>query len=52
VGLKETSDQWVQYLNEDGRLSSDVHLEPVLNRIMRLDISLFTDGSLMREDEG
>jgi hypothetical protein len=51
VGLKETSDQWVQYLNENGCLSSDVHLEPILNRFMRLDISLFTDNSLMREDK-
>jgi len=51
VGLKETSDQWVQYLSENGSLSSDVHLEPVLNRIMKLDISLLTDGSLMRQDE-
>jgi hypothetical protein len=47
VGVKETSDQWVQYLNENGSLASDVHLEPVLNRIMRLDISLLTDISLM-----
>jgi len=51
VGLRETSDQWVQCLSENGSLSSDVHLEPVLNRIMRLDIGLLTDGSLMREDE-
>lgn len=51
VGLRETSDQWVQYLNENGSLSSDVHLEPVLNQIMKLDIGLLTDGSLMREDE-
>jgi len=51
VGLKETSDQWVQYLNENGHLSSDVNLEPILNRFMRLDISLFTDNSLMREDK-
>ena len=51
VGLKETSDQWVRHLSENGSLSSDVHLEPVLNRIMRLNYSLLTDGSLMRVDE-
>jgi len=32
VGLRETSDQWVRYLNENGSLSSDVYLESVLNR--------------------
>ena len=32
VGLRETSDQWVRYLNENGSLSSDVHLESVLSR--------------------
>jgi len=32
VGLKETSDQWVRYLSENGSLSSDVQLESVLNR--------------------
>ena len=32
VGLKETSDQWVRYLNENGSLSSDVHVESILSR--------------------
>jgi len=32
VGLKETSDQWMRYLGEDGSLSSDVRLESVLSR--------------------
>ena len=32
VGLKETSDQWVQYLNENGSLFSDVQVESVLGR--------------------
>jgi hypothetical protein len=32
VGLKETSDQWVRYLCENGSLSSDVNLESVLSR--------------------
>jgi hypothetical protein len=32
VGLKETSDQWVRYLCENGSLSSDVDLESVLSR--------------------
>lgn len=31
VGLKETSDQWVRQLGENGNLSSTVHLESVLN---------------------
>jgi len=30
VGLKETSNQWIRHLNENGSLSSDVHLESVL----------------------
>jgi len=30
VGLKETSNQWILHLNENGSLSSDVHLESVL----------------------
>lgn len=51
VGLKETSDQWVQYLNENGHLFSDVHLKPILNQFMDLDLSLFTDNSLMRKDK-
>ena len=37
VGLKETSDQWIQHLGEDGSLSSDVHLESVLNHIVKFD---------------
>jgi len=32
VGLKETSDQWMRYLGEDGSLSSDIRLESVLSR--------------------
>ncbi|MDH5771432.1 MAG: hypothetical protein OEZ25_09125, partial [Candidatus Bathyarchaeota archaeon] len=32
VGLKETSDQWIRHLGEDGSLSSDVRLESVLSR--------------------
>jgi len=32
VGLKETSDQWVRYLSENGSLSSDVQVECVLSR--------------------
>ena len=37
VGLKATSDQWMRHLGEDGSLSSDVHLEPVLNHIVKFD---------------
>ena len=32
LGLKETSDQWMRYLSENGSLSSDVNLESVLRR--------------------
>jgi hypothetical protein len=32
VGLKETSDQWVHYLNEKGCLFSDVQIESILSR--------------------
>jgi len=32
VGLKETSDQWIRYLRENGSLSSDVPVESVLSR--------------------
>ena len=30
IGLKETSNEWIQYLSENGSLSSDVHLESIL----------------------
>jgi hypothetical protein len=45
VGLKETSEQWIRHLGEDGSLSSDVHLESVLNQIVRLDASFSKDVS-------
>jgi len=32
VGLKETSNQWIEYLSENRSLSSDVHLESALSR--------------------
>jgi hypothetical protein len=32
VGLKETSDQWVQYLNEQRSLASVVQMKSVLSR--------------------
>jgi hypothetical protein len=38
VGLKETSDQWVRYLNESGSLSSDVHLEPLLSQNYKIEL--------------
>jgi len=34
VGLKETSDQWIRRLGEDGSLSSDVPLQSVLNHFL------------------
>jgi hypothetical protein len=37
VGLKETSDQWMRHLVEDGSLSSDVRLESVLNHVVNLN---------------
>ena len=50
VGLKETSDQWIRHLCEDGSLSSDAHLESVLNQNVRLDASFSKDiSSLYRE---
>jgi hypothetical protein len=47
VGLKETSDQWMRYLGEDGSLSSDVRLESVLNQIVRLDAVFWKDVSAL-----
>ena len=32
VGLKETSDQWIRYLSENGSLSSNLHFESILSR--------------------
>jgi len=40
VGLKETSDQWMRYLSEDGNLSSVVHLKSTLNQVMGFDLDL------------
>jgi len=37
VGLKETSDQWIEHLGEDRSLSSDVHLESVLSHVLSLN---------------
>jgi hypothetical protein len=45
VGLKETSNQWIRHLRDDGSLSSDVHLESVLNQNVRLDVSFSKDVS-------
>jgi hypothetical protein len=45
VGLKETSDQWIRRLGEDGSLSSDVHLESVLNQNVKLDAVFWKDVS-------
>jgi hypothetical protein len=32
VGLRNTSSQWLQYLSENGSLSSDVHLRAITNQ--------------------
>jgi hypothetical protein len=45
VGLKETSDQWIRHLGDDGSLSSDVHLESVLNQNVKLDAVFWKDVS-------
>jgi hypothetical protein len=45
VGLKETSEQWMRYLGEDGSLSSDVHLESVLNQNAKLNQVFWKDVS-------
>lgn len=37
IGLKETSDQWMQHLNEKGSLKTDVRLESVLTEFEKLD---------------
>jgi hypothetical protein len=37
IGLKETSDQWMQYLSEKGSLETDVCLESVLTEFEKLD---------------
>jgi hypothetical protein len=37
IGLKETSDQWIQHLNEKGSLKTDVCLESVLTEFEKLD---------------
>ena len=50
VGLRETSDQWVRYLSENGSLSSDVNLESVLDQVMRLDRDLLMKASFMHGD--
>jgi hypothetical protein len=33
VGLKETNNQWIRYLNENGSLSSDIHLDSMSHQI-------------------
>lgn len=37
IGLKNTSDQWLQYLIENGDLSSDVHLKAETNQYAMLE---------------
>jgi hypothetical protein len=37
IGLKETSNQWLQYLSENGSLSSDVHLRAIMNQNVKSD---------------
>jgi len=41
VGLKETSDQWIEYLTKNGELSSSVHIKGVLNDLMIFDTDFF-----------
>ena len=42
TGLKETSDQWIEYLKRNGDLSSNVHLKGVLNDLMVFDTDFFS----------
>jgi hypothetical protein len=37
VGLRNTSSQWLQYLSENGSLSSDVHLRAITNQNVKSD---------------
>ncbi|MDH5771130.1 MAG: hypothetical protein OEZ25_07585, partial [Candidatus Bathyarchaeota archaeon] len=45
VGLRETSDQWMRHLGEDGSLSSDVRLESVLSHAVSLNQACGKDVS-------
>jgi hypothetical protein len=36
IGLKETSDQWIRHLSENGSLSSSVSLDSILSRTAKL----------------
>jgi hypothetical protein len=40
IGLKETSKQWIAFLNENGNLYSDVTLESILSRDEGTDLAL------------
>ena len=42
VGLKETSDQWVEYLTKNGDLSSSVHLKSILDDLTEFDVDFFS----------
>jgi hypothetical protein len=38
VGLKDTSNQWQQYLSENGSLSFDVHLRAITNQNVKSEM--------------
>jgi hypothetical protein len=38
VGLRDTSNQWLQYLSENGSMSSDVHLRAITNQNVKSDV--------------
>jgi len=42
VGLKEMSDQWIEYLKRNGDLSSNVHLKGVLDDLMVFNTDFFS----------
>jgi hypothetical protein len=47
IGLKETSNQWIQHLSEKGSLQSDICLESILSRNEKLDSTLWESGGLL-----
>jgi len=43
IGLKETSDQWIEYLKNNGDLSSSVRLKGILDDLKVFDTYLFSN---------
>jgi hypothetical protein len=51
IGLKQTSDQWIRHLNENGDLSLDVHLESLLGADSTLCRNFTGDPLFSRSEE-